>query len=213
MVRTVSTTRSKGNPRGARTSRKFKRRDEILKTATDLFFEKSYHDVTMNEIADRMGVAKGTIYNYFPSKENLYLEILEKSFELVEKFLHEEMEDSDSAPVKLRKLLAAVFTFYRQHLKVLKILSRDETHLVKEHFELTEQWRMARLSLYETIIGEGIEEGTFVSQDPRLRALMLYGAVGAVMIHHDFSRDPEVVADEVFSQLSSGLLVKKEKST
>ncbi len=213
MVRVNSVMQSKSNSQGARASQKFKRRDEILRAATDLFFEKSYHDVTMNEIADRMGVAKGTIYNYFPSKENLYLEILEQSFELIENLLQEEIEDSYSAPVKLRKLLAAIFTFYRRHLKVLKILSRDETHLVKEHFELTEEWRMARLRLYETIIKEGIEEGTFVSQDPKLRALMLYGAVGAVMIHHDFSRDPEIVADEVFSQLSSGLLVKKGKST
>ena len=39
---------------------------------------------------------------------------------------------------------------------------------------------------------------------------MLYGAVGAVMVHHDFSMDAGDVADAVFSQLASGLLVNKE---
>ena len=50
------------------TSRKFRRRDEILRAATDLFSEKGYHEVTMEEIAEEMGVSKGTIYNYFSSK-------------------------------------------------------------------------------------------------------------------------------------------------
>lgn len=194
----------------AKTSRRFRRRDEILRTATDLFSEKGYHELTMEEIAEGMGVSKGTIYNYFSSKENLYLEILKESFEAIEALLHEEVENSDPAPLKLRKLLAAIFTFYRQNLKVLRILSRDETHLLKEHFELTEKWRTRRVRLYEKIIEKGIDEGSFVKQNPRLRALMLYGAVGAVMVHHDFSMDAGEVADAVFSQLASGLLIKED---
>ncbi len=191
-------------------SRRFRRRDEILKAATDLFSEKGYHEVTMEEIAEEMGVSKGTIYNYFSSKENLYLEILKESFEAIEALLHGEVENSDPAPLKLRKLLVTIFTFYRRNLKVLRILSRDETHLLKEHFELTENWRTQRVRLYEKIIEKGIDEGSFVRQNPRLRALMLYGAVGAVMVHHDFSMDAGEVADAVFSQLASGLLINKD---
>ncbi len=193
-----------------KTSRRFRRRDEILKTATDLFSEKGYHELTMEEIAEEIGVSKGTIYNYFSSKENLYLEILKESFEAIEALLQKEIENSDPAPLKLRKLLATIFTFYRQNLKVLRILSRDETHLLREHFELTEKWRMRRVRLYEKIIEKGIDEGSFVRQNPRLRALMLYGAVGAVMVHHDFSMDAGEVADAVFSQLASGLLINKD---
>ena len=196
--------------RSTQRSRKFRRRDEILRAATDLFSEKGYHEVTMEEIAEEMGVSKGTLYNYFSSKENLYLEILKESFEAIEALLHEEVENSDPAPLKLRKLLTTIFTFYRRNLKVLRILSRDETHLLKEHFELTEKWRTRRVRLYEKIIEKGIDEGSFVRQNPRLRALMLYGAVGAVMVHHDFSMDAGEVADAVFSQLASGLLIKED---
>lgn len=189
---------------------KHRRRDQIIKTATGLFSQKSYHDVTMGEIAEKMGVAKGTIYNYFSSKEKLYLEILQESFEAIEGLLQEEMDNDAPAPEKLKKLLATIFTFYKKNREVLRILSRDETHLLKEHFKLTEKWRIRRVELYETIIQKGINEGSFVRQNPRLRALMLYGAVGAVMVHHDFFMDPAEVADAVFSQLASGLLVKQE---
>ena len=207
MVETSSI--AQGSAQRAQISRRFRRRDEILRAATDLFSEKGYHEVTMEEIAEEMGVSKGTIYNYFSSKENLYLEILKESFEAIEELLHEEIENSDPATLKLRKLLATIFTFYRRNLKVLRILSRDETHLLKEHFELTEKWRSRRVRLYERIIEKGIDEGSFVRQNPRLRALMLYGAVGAVMVHHDFSMDAGKVADAVFSQLASGLLINK----
>lgn len=202
---------SGGSPTGQKSVLKFRRRHEIVKTATDLFSRKSYHDVTMDEIADVLGVAKGTIYNYFSSKEKLYLEILKDSFEAIESLLQKEVETRDPAPAKLRKLLATIFSFYEENREVLRILSRDETHLLKEHFEFTEKWRERRVRLYETIIRKGINEGSFVDQNPKLRALMLYGAVGAVMVHHDFSMDPEEVADAVFSQLASGLLLKKEK--
>ncbi|MCY3986229.1 MAG: TetR/AcrR family transcriptional regulator [Candidatus Dadabacteria bacterium] len=199
-----------GSAHKAQVSHRFRRRDEILRVAIDLFSEKGYHEVTMEEIAEEIGVSKGTIYNYFSSKENLYLEILKESFEAIEEILHKEIENSDPAPLKLRKLLATIFTFYRRNLKVLRILSRDETHLLKEHFELTEKWRSRRVRLYEKIIEKGIDEGSFVRQNPRLRALMLYGAVGAVMVHHDFSMDAGQVADAVFSQLASGLLINKD---
>ncbi|NIP30437.1 MAG: TetR family transcriptional regulator [Candidatus Dadabacteria bacterium] len=188
-------------------SKKFERHNEIISAATDLFSDKSYHDVTMDDIAEEVGVAKGTIYLYFSSKEKLYLEILENSFEAIESLLQDEVEKNDSAPEKLKKILTIIFSFYRKNKNVLKILGRDETHLIREHYELTERWRLNRIKLYEKIIQKGITEGTFIDQNPKLRALMLYGAVGAVMTFYDFSKSPKIVSDEVFSQLSSGLLI------
>ena len=113
------------------------RRERILKVASELFSLKSYHDVTVDEIASAVGVAKGTIYLYFPSKERLYLEILEDSFEAIESLLEKEIAKSDSAPVKLKKVLRLIFEFYEMNLDVLRILSRDETHLIREHFQFT----------------------------------------------------------------------------
>lgn len=187
-------------------NRKFERRESILKVATNLFYDKSFHDVTMDEIAEEVGVAKGTLYLYFSSKEKLYLEILESSFEAIESILHKEVEKNDPAPKKLKKVLTIIFSFYMENKKVLKILGRDETHLIREHFELTERWRLNRISLYEKIIKKGIREGSFKDQNIKLSALILYGSIGAVMSFHDLTQPPEKIADSVFTQLSSGIL-------
>ena len=186
-------------------SYRLSRKNNIIKTAAKLFSDKSFHDVTMDEIAEEVGVAKGTLYLYFSSKENLYLEILEHTFDTIEALLEKEVARTDSAPAKLKKVLAIIINFYRENIDVLKILSRDETHLIQEHHDLTEKWRLRRIHLYEKIIEKGIKEGSFKAKNTELAALILYGAVGAVMVFYDLDKSPEAIAEEMYSEIASGL--------
>ena len=181
------------------------KKNNIIKIAAKLFSQKSFHDVTMDEIAEKVGVAKGTIYLYFSSKDNLYLEILEHTFGSIEALLEKEVNTASLAPEKLKKVLAIVIKFYRENIDVLKILSRDETHLIQEHHDLTEKWRLRRIELYKKIINKGIKEGSFKTGNTELAALVLYGAVGAVMVFYDLEKSPEAIADELYSEIASGL--------
>jgi len=45
------------------------KRDKIIESASVLFSRKSYHEVMMEEVAKLASIAKGTVYNYFSSKE------------------------------------------------------------------------------------------------------------------------------------------------
>jgi len=180
------------------------KKNNIIKIAANLFSQKSFHDVTMDEIAEKVGVAKGTIYLYFSSKDNLYLEILEHTFGSIEALLEKEVNTASLAPEKLKKVLAIIIKFYRGNIDVLKILSRDETHLIQEHHDLTEKWRLRRIELYEKIIEKGIKEGSFKTRNTELASLILYGAVGAVMVFYDLDKSPEAIAEELYSEIASG---------
>jgi len=59
---------------------KEKAKDSIIGAAREVFSKKGYHDTTMDDIAERLGVSKGALYQYFPSKEDLYREILTARF-------------------------------------------------------------------------------------------------------------------------------------
>ncbi len=50
----------------------------ILRAAADLFIERGYHDTSMDDIAARVGIAKGTVYLHFASKEDLALALIEQ---------------------------------------------------------------------------------------------------------------------------------------
>ena len=206
MVNIISKKKLKKGYMSQRLSKSSSRKDEIIKIATRLFSEKSYHDVKMDEIAEELGIAKGTIYLYFKSKEQLYLKILEDSHESIESILEKEIANNDPSPVKLRKALSIIFSFYRRNLDVLKILSRDETHLIKEHFEFTELWRKRRLKLYEKILDKGIKEGSFSIQNTTLTALIIFGLVRSVMFFYTTEKDSSIIAEEVYNVISKGIL-------
>jgi AcrR family transcriptional regulator len=59
---------------------KEKAKDRIAKAAHEVFSEKGYHDATMDDIAERLRVSKGALYQYFKSKEDLYRAILTARF-------------------------------------------------------------------------------------------------------------------------------------
>ena len=191
----------------SRQVRKTGRKEEIIKAAANLFSQKSYHDVTMDDIAEKVGVAKGTIYLYFDSKEKLYLEILEETYEEIESILEKETAKSDSAPEKLKKVLGLIFKFYLQNLDVLRILSRDETHLIREHYEFTEHWRLRRIKLYQKILEKGINEGSFRPSNTELTSLIIFGLVRSVMFYYKSEKSAKSIAEEVFSMISEGILV------
>lgn len=55
-------------------------RDEIIKKIEELFFAKSFKEVSMQNIADELGMKKASLYYHFPSKEDLITQVLESSF-------------------------------------------------------------------------------------------------------------------------------------
>ncbi|MCH7517845.1 MAG: TetR/AcrR family transcriptional regulator [Candidatus Dadabacteria bacterium] len=193
--------------------RRKSRKEEIIKAASNLFSQKSYHDVTMDQIAEKVGVAKGTIYLYFESKENLYLGILEHTFETIESILEKEIAKEDPAPQKLKKILRLIFQFYFQNMDVLRILTRDETRLIREHFEFTERWRHRRIKLYRKILEKGIKEGSFRSANTELMALIIFGLVGSVMFFYPTDKTAGEIAEEVFSMISEGIMTTQDEST
>lgn len=193
--------------------RRKSRKEEIIKAASNLFSQKSYHDVTMDQIAGEVGVAKGTIYLYFESKENLYLGILEHTFETIESILEKEIAKEDPAPQKLKKILRLIFQFYFQNMDVLRILTRDETRLIREHFEFTERWRHRRIKLYRKILEKGIKEGSFRSANTELMALIIFGLVGSVMFFYPTDKTAGEIAEEVFSMISEGIMTTQDEST
>jgi len=199
------------NPRISYLSKGARRKEDIIKITAQLFSEKSYHDVTMDDIAEKVGVAKGTIYLYFQSKEKLYLEILEDRHEAIESLLEKETAKSDPAPQKLIKILRIIFSFYRENLDVLRILSRDETHLIREHYEFTEHWRLRRLKLYEKILEKGVKEGSFRPTNIKLTAQIIFGLVRSVMFFYETDRSAEETAEEVFSVIARGILADQEE--
>src|SRR5262249_11597392 len=74
-----------GRPRDA--ALQHRRRDEILDAASGIFAERGYPDTDVDSVAARLGVAKGTVYHYFPSKRELFLAAVDRGVARLNEFV------------------------------------------------------------------------------------------------------------------------------
>lgn len=82
-------------------------RQKILATAASVFSEKGFHRATMDDIAERLGTTKGSIYYYFKSKDVILYEICDAAQDDALKYLHEiRSDDSLTEAARLNALIA-----------------------------------------------------------------------------------------------------------
>ena len=86
------------------------RREQILRTATTIFRQKTYHGTTLKDIADAVGMLKGSLYYYITSKGNLLADIILEAMKTLDDGLVR-VENADLAPKeRLREIV-------REHVK------------------------------------------------------------------------------------------------
>jgi len=112
-------------PLGRRGRQKQEREQRIVKAAERLFARKGYAEVAMEDIADRAGLAVGTIYNYFPSKSALLLAIVRCETESLLARGRKILEDPPRNPVAGVGAFTEIF---------LDDFTRDDRRLWRELF-------------------------------------------------------------------------------
>jgi AcrR family transcriptional regulator len=99
-------------PRSLKEKQRQERETLILQVAEDVLAEKGYHDTSMDEIAMRVGIAKGTIYLHFPSKENLVVAIFEKDMQKVIEAVEAVISSGLTAREKMEGILQFMYSGY-----------------------------------------------------------------------------------------------------
>lgn len=84
---------------------KEKKRQELLQSAMECFGEKGYHESTIDDIVAHSGMSKGAVYNYFKTKEEIYLTLLDRGIEKSYSDLTNSLSKENSATAKLRKVI------------------------------------------------------------------------------------------------------------
>lgn len=190
------------------------RRSQILEAAARVFAEKGFHRAKIKEIASVAGIAEGTIYNYFGSKEELLSAMLDRfAFaSLKEVFSSQE----DVAPEELLKqVFRDRLKFIRTHHHLFlgmfpEVMANRELRnvlLSEQIFPLMEQG--------EKVIRGGIEAGQLRPVNPRLFTRLAMGALlGFALISLSEETDSfkdmseEEITDEWMDILFCGLAVR-----
>lgn len=121
------------NPLPTFTNLPAEKQEFILKTALHEFSENGYTGTSINSVIRKLGIAKGSIYQYFGDKKGLFLYVFTASTEHVKSYLREVRDSTtrESLSIRLEKTLTAGIEFIRDHPVIyrlyIKILVERET--------------------------------------------------------------------------------------
>lgn len=158
---------------------KLNRKNEIIKCATDLFQVKGYHQTSIEDICNAVGITKGTLYYYINSKEDLLYEIHERYISAAIDDAKKEI--SSGKHVTAQEKLVAVLMLYVKLMKdyqpEITVFFKEMDCLSKERFEDIARKRRVFRNLLFSIIEEGIKKEEFVNTSPSIVTLSILGMV------------------------------------
>lgn len=147
------------------------RKRDIIDIAARLFSEKDFHEVKVDEIAERVGLSKGTIYLYFENKENLFFSIIiDRANALYAQLLEASRSNADFTKC-LHDFVSAYLGFFRKHEAFFKIIHSEKTRLDMEtHYKMHDYSSEVLRSLFTVVtelMQKGQKNGMLRTGDPR----------------------------------------------
>lgn len=160
---------------------KEKKRELILEVAAELFSQKYYHEVMMDDVARLTDVAKGTVYNYFSSKEELYFTIMNAGLEHLNTTLKNKIDYEISVIDSLHTYVMQFYMFMMKHQNFFLIYQKEYMNTVNEfHNELRTMSDKLK-SILSSIIYKGKWENLFRDVDESFAVELVMGSIfGAV---------------------------------
>jgi len=155
-------------------------RDQIIRSAADLFREKGYRASTLDDIAARLSMSKATLYMYFRAKEEMLAAISRETIEGFTRELGLVLRSSLAPEEKLRRVVRQHVRFVIANRSFLTVFFSEEASLParlarqlaaqKDHYDKG----------VESVVLEGIRRGVFREMPPRLVVFGLLGMLNWV---------------------------------
>lgn len=185
-----------------------KTKRKIFETSMKLFAEKGYDATSIEEITSVVGVAKGTLYYHFSSKEEIFHFLVEEGMKLLKNSINIKTEKLNNSLDKLRAIvLIQIKILFKYENFMTIILSQiwgndDRSKLCKKYvFEY--------IQMIEKIVKEGIAKKEIVNKDADVIASGIFGFTCSSFIYK--MKHEEVDVQKLFNEIDC-LFLKKLKA-
>ena len=192
------------------------RTGEILAAARRLMDQKGVDALTMDEIAQAAGVAKGTLYLYFESKDELIQALLSQVGEAMARDLEAILAKPAPPRDKLQQVVVMLLNYVDRESTLFPVYLREQVRskpgrgtVLTTLQELEERI----VALITQVFAEGIAQKQFILADPRLLTFLLKGLVRAAGYYHMTQDDKDVIQDAlpvVLTLVFSGMVLNPE---
>jgi len=155
-------------------------RARLLEAAADEFARHGLEGANVNEISLAAGLAKGTVYNYFPSKDALFLAVVEEACRLA----GGSAEPMPGAPTALRlqNMVAADIEWAGAHEAFARVLVREALNPDPELYPRIVKAAAPFIDRVAAILGDGLERGDVRADVPVERLALIFVGLGELML-------------------------------
>lgn len=183
-------------------------RNHILEAATQLFSKTGYDATGVAEICQAAGVSKGAFYHHFPTKQAVFMELLNTYLNGIEtgfNLMRKEVQDVPQAILQMAALVGSLFQTADIHLPIFL-----EFWTQANHDPLIWEAAIAPYRRYQAyfteMIQEGIDEGSLQSVDAHLAARVLVSLAMGMLMQSLF--DPQITDWQTEARQNMELLMK-----
>ena len=190
------------------------RQEEILTQAARLFAERGYADTDTQLLAETIGVGKGTVYRYFPSKRELFLAAADRVMRMMRQHVDSSVEGIEDPLERIAKGIHVFLTFFAEHPQFVELLIQERA-LFKDRKKPTfmehrtmnvERWR----ALYRGLIGEHRVRDLPVEGITDVVGNLLYGTIFTNYFSGQ-SQSVDAQAQTIIDVLFNGILTPEER--
>jgi AcrR family transcriptional regulator len=176
-----------------------RRQREILDAATRVFHEKGYESTSIQDIADSVGILKGSLYYYITSKEDLLFDIIKGVHEEALQNIERTAATEGDALQKIRTFVVLHLTFNAENLVKMGVFFHDFRSLNGERRKVILEARDLYDHFLRDLIRQGQDEGIICPDvDPKVAAIMALGMMN--WIYHWYQPGGERSAEELANE-------------
>lgn len=193
-----------------KTKRGRETRDKLLEAAESEFGERGFHEAAISGITQRAGVALGTFYVYFDSKEEIFRALVSHMGHLTRQWIAERIAESPDRLTAERRGIQAFFEFVRRHSNLYQIISEAQFVAEDAYREYYTSFADAyRQNLEQAADDKDIREGDYEVWAWALIGMSVF--LGMRFAAWDDSRSSEEMAATVADLISTGMLPGNKK--
>jgi len=208
-VRSANVRRREADLWNSEEKRRKEREDKrvaVLLTAAEMFLERGSHRVTMNDLADELGITKPALYNYFASKDEILFECFHQSNEVITS----QIAMIENAPGTGLDRLSTFIRAYVRHITTVygSVMIRLEDRDLPD--EMRAQVRGFKRSIdarVRAMVAQGVDDGSIVPCDVKLATFVMLGALNWTGQWYDDEGSDSIdkISEEFLQRLTTGL--------
>lgn len=167
-------------------------RSKILEAAVTVFAQKGYHDTRVDDIVAESKTSKGSVYFYFPSKQDIFLGLIDTFSGLLEDRLNEAIQNEKHGIQQMNSALEVSLKLFSQYRTLAKIVLIQAVGLgsVFEGRRRAINDRFA--SIIKSRLDRAVTDGSIPPQQTDLAASIWVGALNEIVINWIYTGEPNL---------------------